>query len=439
MIAGLQSTAVVPVAQMSTTSSGLPAVSVDFTSSPNVGLYDRWDPPSPYNGASLDAEFVQGTLEVVRAAPGERVGWDVVFPSPQRVFFTIIDMEYPEESAAIVGFDGATTVSPQVIRRAAPGDPGVDVSGVQPDGSVVVRGAFGAASDFDAGVTVDVVFEQPVDRIHVEQFNPGTIGGTTFVEYTAPYGCQGLDVVETSSGPVEIAGAVGRRVFLVPLHITVGNTAAGGDMRVDAAQVTNDLSTLLTPAGGPAGTLDGIDSVEVQGPAAACQPNAAYDGVVDTRLLAGTGWLEPGQACTIDLTARVSFPTFADAVAVTNQAVATSAGTTNDTSTSSSSLPAAIHADSPSPTAIIYPAPEASTTTSTTTTTATTTAPPPTPTPIAVDPSIGATSSTPAPVPAGALPATGSPDTTPTIVAATTLVLLGGCLVGVRRRRRSPH
>ena len=416
-------------------------MAVDFTNSPNEGSYDRFDFPTPYDGAALDPEYLVGSLEVVRAAPDARVAWDTVLPAPQRLFFTVLDFEYPAEAANIIGFNGATPVTPTVISRAESGQIGVQIT-PQPDGSVDVAGAFGTASDFTAGVTADVVFDQPVDRVHIEQFNPTTDGGVTFVEYTAMYGCQGLDVVTTSPGPTEVTATPGRRAFDVPFTITVGNTATTDDMTVYGPQLVDDLTPLIAASvDGPAGTLDGISALGSTGPTPACETNPSYDGQIVTDLLNGTGTLAPGEGCVVSFTARVSFPTFATTFTRTNSTTASSAGTATDTSSAAAALPPTIHADTAAPTAVTFAALTQQPPTTTSSTSTTSTPPVVTNTPATSSTSTtttvaGGTTTTLRSSPRGQLPATGPTSRSVPITIAALLVALGGSLLALGHRRR---
>lgn len=445
LVPGLVTTTVRPLAQLSTTASGFPPVSVDFTNSPSVGEYDRFDYPAVYSGGALDPEYLFGALELLRPAPGATVAWDTVLPRPQRLFFTLLDFEFgAEETAAIIGFSGTTPVTPDVVSRALPGQTGVLIT-PQPDGSVLVTGQ-ASATDFESNVTADVVFSQPVDRVHIEQINASTNAGSTFVEYTTMYGCQGLDLAKSSLGATQVAATTASRTFDVPFTLLVGNTAGPDDMALYAPHVDDDLTSLVSSAGGgPAGILDGINSLTVTGPAPACQPNAAYDGLVDTDLLVGAGLLMPGEQCVIELSVRVSFPTFADTFTRDNSATATSAGVATDLSTASATVPAAVHADTASATPITFavppaePPPSTTTTTTTaitmaTTTTTTTLAAPTSVAPQSPGPPPGTT--TPPSAPPAVLPATGSRAHTANNVAVATAVVLVGIALTVLGHRR---
>jgi hypothetical protein len=185
-----------PIVQLSTQRSGFPPVAVTFAATPTPGRYERFDTPSPHQSGDLDEPYTLGALEVVRPDPAQIVGWETILPAPQRLFFTMLDFEFPAEAATVLGFNQGAPVTPVIIPRVEAGGTGVAVMR-HPDGSMIVAGNIGVdLDDYAPQVTADVVFPEPVDRVRVIQSNPTGAPESTSVEYSPMFGCQGLDVVK---------------------------------------------------------------------------------------------------------------------------------------------------------------------------------------------------------------------------------------------------
>jgi uncharacterized repeat protein (TIGR01451 family) len=109
-----------------------------------------------------------------------------------------------------------------------------------------------------------------------------------------------LDVVKSAGAPLNTAA----NRFEVPYAVVVGNSGTGGPTAYNVQ--ANDSLAATFPNAASVTVKAGSYSV-VPGAAAVCTPNTAFDGVVDTRLLAGADTLQGGQACTIIFTAEVVF------------------------------------------------------------------------------------------------------------------------------------
>jgi uncharacterized repeat protein (TIGR01451 family) len=177
---------------------------------------------------------------------------------------------------------------------------------------------------------------------------------------------QSIDVVK-SAGTVTQVDAV---TFDVPYSITAGNL---GTQPTPNVQVSEDLS-LTFASGAPTVTI-----VSAATATAPCTANAAFDGVANFALLAGSDVLNPGVSCTITFTARVAYPSLATIPSAPQLNTAYASSTANapnpgytfpggvpvppvgliasDTSTNSPALPPSANGDAPSPTPVQLPAP----------------------------------------------------------------------------------
>ncbi|NRQ36064.1 hypothetical protein HII36_30150 [Nonomuraea sp. NN258] len=339
------STADRPVARPSTETSGLPEVSVDFSDSPDQGVY-QWTHGQQPN----DPRYSDGYLEVQNPKGDDQVAADVKLPEAERLFFSLVDLDFASERITVIGYRDGEPVTPRVIPR----DPdGVQVT-TNPDGSVGVTGQeFGNLGDWDPRAAADVVFDEPVDEVRVIYDNPRQDGREMSTGLTDFYACQGLDVVKSAGTPA-LESANGREwIYDVPFTVKVGNTARTGDMPAYDVRVDDALDELLR--GDPAGRLAGVTGLRATPP---CKVNPGYDGTSDTALLAPGQVLPAGQECTITFTAWVAFPPFTGVTVRNNTASAEADGGLEDDSTAAVALPARVHGDKPGPTPVRFHPPK---------------------------------------------------------------------------------
>jgi uncharacterized repeat protein (TIGR01451 family) len=192
---------------------------------------------------------------------------------------------------------------------------------------------------------------------------PGTPGGDTPGPTPVTLLPQRVDVVKAVGAPIQS----GPTTFDVPYTVRVGNR---GTTSLTNVQV-NDWLPATFASGSPTVTIAAAPAVT----AGACAPNAAYNGIADTRLLAGTDTLAASASCTITFTARVAWPSVGaiPTTAQTNTAHASTATATNagwtypggvatpppsalstDVSTNASALPSSPGGDTPGPTPVTF-------------------------------------------------------------------------------------
>jgi uncharacterized repeat protein (TIGR01451 family) len=109
-----------------------------------------------------------------------------------------------------------------------------------------------------------------------------------------------IDVVKSAGAPKNTAA----NTFEVSYSLVVGNVGSTS-ATVYNVQVNDSLAAAF-PAASSVKVKAGSYSV-TSGGTAACAPNAAFNGLADTRLLAGTSNLTGGQSCTINFTVEVLF------------------------------------------------------------------------------------------------------------------------------------
>lgn len=183
---------------------------------------------------------------------------------------------------------------------------------------------------------------------------------------------QRLDVVRTAAPPVVVTPATSATspvTLAVTFTVRVRNT---GPVNAPTVQL-NDFVSSAFAAGNPTRTISSGPTL-VGG--AALTPNPGFNGQSDTRLLAGTDVLQPGEEATLTYTLQLTYPNTGavpQSVINTQSLVSSTAGAGNDgytqvsgalvppalvfavdRSTNSAALPASANADAPSFTPVSF-------------------------------------------------------------------------------------
>ena len=117
-----------------------------------------------------------------------------------------------------------------------------------------------------------------------------------------------IDAVKSAGTPKNTAA----NTFEIPYAVVVGNVG-NNSATVYNVQANDNLAAAF-----PTATTIKVKAGSYSVTSATCAPNAAFNGVADTRLLAGTGNLVGGQSCTIIFSAEVVFPAGQVPIAVQN-------------------------------------------------------------------------------------------------------------------------
>lgn len=346
----LSTTAAVPtsttVVNLNTATSGYPANSVNlsYVSATGTPSYALWTPTGAapqYNVPSFEmrTSLLGASTHTV----------DITFPSPTTVYFPIFDVD-TNERLTIQGFNGATAVAGTNTIRTPSANMTVSTAGT----TTTFQAGSTNTPDNDALGLVDVSYPTPVTRIRLVDtlpFGTNEIGNL--------YSCQAQDLVKSATTPTLSSLTGSTATYHTDMTFTVGNTEPAGGMRVYAPQVTDSLASALS--GSPNYSAIAVTGITATGPVPACQVNSGYSGVGVNTMLQGSssGFLEPGQACTITVGVNVTYPVSVTPFTKNNTATVSAAGTNptlSESSTNGSTLPSAPKGDNASPTPLVFPA-----------------------------------------------------------------------------------
>ncbi|MGI5164809.1 hypothetical protein ACQEU3_10690 [Spirillospora sp. CA-253888] len=255
----------------------------------SAGAWDTVDYPADFNGG-LDPHW-QGEALEPQDGPMTAV-YDLGYA--QRLFFSVADLDALEH-LQIVGYRDGKPVTPRGIPRGG-ANPVVSTVGDELD----IRDTTGAvdpgADDFIPLDVVDVVFDQPVDRVRV--FVDGAALGTAAI--TRFFGCRDTSIDKRAGAPQRLSAGKDQVTYAIPYTVTVGNPYGNMPAR---PRVTDDVARRF-----PRGSVVSIVPGKVTGPRPACTPNKGFFARKSSELLPGAGFLAGGQKCTVHYTVKVTYP-----------------------------------------------------------------------------------------------------------------------------------